>query len=177
METTSSNLHVSGLTYSPQGAPSVYSQMLIFRETNLSLQPLLGMEWSDAMALSVAVGIPDFVQIYMELMKTASSNLHASGLRHSPQCAPFVYSETLIFREAHRPTSAQPLLGMEWSDAMALSIAVGIPDLAWVNMEPMETAQCSWISTLPDSDFPEGQSQLSNCMAWMGVMPWPFSLL
>ena len=96
------------------------------------------MEWSDAMALSIVVGIPDLAQIYMEPMETASSNLHVSGLTYSPQCVPFVYSQTLIFREAH--LSLQPLLGMEWSGAMALSIAVGIPDLAQIYMELMETA-------------------------------------
>ena len=93
-ETASSNLHVSGLTYSPQCAPVVYSQTLFFRRFHLILAPILGMEWSDAMALSIVVGIPDLAQIYMEPMETASSNLHVSGLTYSPQGAPFVYSQT-----------------------------------------------------------------------------------
>ena len=59
------------------------------------------MEWSDAMALSMVVGIPDLAQIYMEPMETASSNLHASGLTYSPQGAPFLYSQTLSRQEAH----------------------------------------------------------------------------
>ena len=59
------------------------------------------MEWSDAMALSMVVGIPDLAQIYMEPMETASSNLHASGLTYSPQGAPFLYSQTLSPQEAH----------------------------------------------------------------------------
>ena len=112
METASSNLHVSGLTYSPQCAPFVYSQTLIFRERPTSAQPLLGMEWSDAMALSIVVGIPDLAQIYMEPMKTASSNLHVSCLTYSPQGAPFVYTQTLIFREASL-SSAPTGHGME----------------------------------------------------------------
>ena len=69
------------------------------------------MEWSDVMALSMVVGTPDLDQIYMEPMETASSNLHASDLTYSPQCAPFVYSQTLIFREAH--LSSAPILGMD----------------------------------------------------------------
>ena len=74
-----------------------------FQGGNHSSQPLLGMEWSDAMALSIVVGFPDLAQIYMEPMETASSNLHVSGLTYSSQGAPFmfVYSQTLIFREAH----------------------------------------------------------------------------
>ena len=36
--------------------------------------------------------------------------------------------------------SAQPLLGMDGSDAMALFVVVTIPDLAHTYMEPMETA-------------------------------------
>ena len=42
IETASSNLHVSGLTYSPQGAPfscTAHSQTLIFREAHLSSAP------------------------------------------------------------------------------------------------------------------------------------------
>ena len=82
------------------------------------------------MALSIVVGIPDLVLTYMEPMETSSSNLNVPGpgLTYSPQDVPFVYSQTLIFREAH--LSLQPPISMEWSDAMALSIAVGIPDLA-----------------------------------------------
>ena len=53
------------------------------------------------MALSIAVGIPDLAWVNMEPMETASSNLHVSGLTYSPQGAPSVYSQTLIFREAH----------------------------------------------------------------------------
>ena len=65
-----------------------------------------------------------------------------------------------------KPVSAQPLLGMDGSDAMALFMVVSIPDLAHTYMEPMETShsnihasaltysqQCSWISPLPDVDF------------------------
>ena len=51
----------------------------------MSAQPLLGMDGSDAMALSIVVGIPDLVYIYMEPMETATSNLHATGLTYSPQ--------------------------------------------------------------------------------------------
>ncbi len=36
--------------------------------------------------------------------------------------------------------SAQPLLGLYGSDTMALSMIVGIPDLAYIYMESMETA-------------------------------------
>ena len=36
METASSNLHASGLTYSPHGAPFLYSQMLSHQEAHLS---------------------------------------------------------------------------------------------------------------------------------------------
>ena len=67
----------------------------------ISAQPLLGMEWNDAMALSMVVGIPDLAQIYMEPMETASSNLHASGLTYSPQGGPFLYSQALSLQEAH----------------------------------------------------------------------------
>ena len=65
-------------------------------------------EWSDAMALSIVVGIPDLARIYMKPMETASSNLHVSGLTYSPQGVPFVYSQTLIFsfREALIPQLA-----------------------------------------------------------------------
>ena len=70
------------------------------------------MEWSDAMALSIVVGIPDLAQIYMEPMETASSNLHLSGLTYSLQGAPLVYSQTLIFRET-RLSSAPTGHGME----------------------------------------------------------------
>ena len=68
---------------------------------------------SDIMTLSVVVGIPDFVYTYMELMKTATSNVHAFGLTYSPQDEPFVYSQTLIFREAHL-SSAPTRHGMEY---------------------------------------------------------------
>ena len=71
------------------------------------------MEWSDAMALSIVVGIPDLAQRYMEPMETASSNLHVSGLTYSPQGAPFMYSQTLIFSGAHRLSSATTGHGME----------------------------------------------------------------
>ena len=47
-------------------------------------------------------------------------------------------SQTLISWEAHL-VSAQPILGMKQSDDMALSIIVGIPDLAHTYMESMET--------------------------------------
>ena len=67
-------------------------------EAHLSSAPLLGMEWSDAMALSIVVDIPDLAQTYMEPMETASSNIHVSGLTYSPQGVPFVYSQTLIFQ-------------------------------------------------------------------------------
>ena len=72
--------------------------ILVFVEAHLSLQPLLGMEWSDAMALSIVVGIPDLSQIYMEPMETASSNLHVSGVTYSPQGVPFVYSQDIDFQ-------------------------------------------------------------------------------
>ena len=36
METATSNLHASGLTYSPQGAPFLYSQTLSPQEAHLS---------------------------------------------------------------------------------------------------------------------------------------------
>ena len=126
METASSNQHVSILTYSPQGAPFVYSQTLIFRERPISDQPLLGMEWSDAMALFIVLGILDFAHIYMEPMETDSSKAAVSS------------SSQML--SSHKAISAQPLLGMKQSDAMALSIIVGIPDLAQIYMEPMETA-------------------------------------
>ena len=64
------------------------------------------------MALSIVVGIPGLAKIYMEPMETASSNLHVSGLTYSPQGVPFVYSQTLIFREAHL-SSAPTGHGME----------------------------------------------------------------
>jgi len=43
------------------------------------------MKQSDAMALSIIVGIPDLAHIYMEPMETDSSSLHASGLTYSQQ--------------------------------------------------------------------------------------------
>ena len=63
----------------------------------------MGMEWSDAMALSIVVGIPDLAQIYMEPMETASSNLHVSGLTYSPQGAPFVYSQDRFSTQVIHP--------------------------------------------------------------------------
>ena len=36
METANNNLHASGLTYSPQGAPFLYSQTLSPQEAHLS---------------------------------------------------------------------------------------------------------------------------------------------
>ena len=44
METASSNLHASGLTYSPQGAPFVYSEALIIRNVTANAQR----PWFDA---------------------------------------------------------------------------------------------------------------------------------
>ena len=70
------------------------------------------MDGSDAMALSIVVGIPYLVYTYMEPMETASSNLLVSGLTYSPKGAPFVYSQTLILREASL-SSAPTGHGME----------------------------------------------------------------
>ena len=42
----------------------------------ISAQPLLAMHGSDAMALSIVVGILDLVNTYMKPMETASINLH-----------------------------------------------------------------------------------------------------
>ncbi len=71
----------------------------------MSAQPLLGMEWSDAMALSMIVSIPDPSKIYMEPMETATSNLLASGLTYSPQGWSFlvevVDQDMLSPQEAH----------------------------------------------------------------------------
>ena len=104
------------------------------------------MKQSDAMALSIIVGIPGLAHTYMEPMKTDNSNLHASGLTYSPQgCCTSSSSQML---SPHKAISAQPLLGMKQSDAMALSIIVGIPDLAQIYMEPMETDS----SSLHDSE-------------------------
>ena len=74
---------------------------------------------SDAMALSMVVGIPDLAQIYMEPMETASSNLHASGHTYCPQGRHTFQNTTLSLLETH---------ALYGSDAMALSIVVGIPD-------------------------------------------------
>ena len=73
---------------------------------------------------------------------------------------------------------------------MALSIFVGIPDLAQILLECIKTArsnlyasghtyspQCSKISPLSDVDFTGGSSQLSHSLPCMGVMPWYCSLL
>ncbi len=56
----------------------------------MSAQPLLGMEWSDAMALSMIVSIPDLVHMYMEPMESANSNFHATGLTHLLKDLPFL---------------------------------------------------------------------------------------
>ena len=82
-----------------------------------------------------------------------------------------------------RPISAQPLLGMDGSVAMALFMIVTIPDLAHTYMEPMETAsnnlhafgltsspQGSPFLVHPDVDFLGSLSQLSHSWAWMGVI-------
>ena len=53
----------------------------------MSAQPLYDLDGSDAMALSMIVGIPDLANTHMECMGTASSNTHASGLTYSPQCS------------------------------------------------------------------------------------------
>ena len=64
------------------------------------------------MALSMVVSIPDLAHMYMEPMEAATSNLHASGLTHSPQGAPFLYSQMLSPQEAHL-SSATTGHGME----------------------------------------------------------------
>ena len=152
----------------------------------ISAQPLLAMYGSDAMVLSIVVGIPDLVYTYMEPMETASSNLHASHLTYWPQyVASPSHDQTLISLE--RPISAQPLLAMYGSDAMVLFIVVGIPDLVYTYMEPMETTssnlhatqltywpQCGF--TIPWSDVDDFScwdppSQLSHSLPCMGVMP------
>ena len=100
------------------------------------------MKQSDAMALSIIVSIPDLAQIYMEPMETDSSAVHMPPGSHTDsKAAASTSCQTLISQEAH--ISAWPLLGMKQSDAMALSIIVGIPDLAQIYMEPMETDSSS----------------------------------
>ncbi len=64
--------------------------MLIFKKRPISAQPLLGMDGSDAMALSMIVSIPDLAHTYMRPMETATSNAHASELTYSPQGCPFL---------------------------------------------------------------------------------------
>ncbi len=64
-------------------------------------QPLLGIDGSGAMALSMIAIIPDLAHIYIESLETATSNLHASALAYSPQDAPILYSQMLSFQEAH----------------------------------------------------------------------------
>ena len=53
----------------------------------MSAQPLYDLDGSDAMALSMIVGIPDLAHTYMEPMETSHSNIHASSLTYSPQCS------------------------------------------------------------------------------------------
>ena len=51
----------------------------------MSAQPLLGMEGSDAMALSMIVSMFDLAHTYMEPMETAIGGINASGLTHWPR--------------------------------------------------------------------------------------------
>ena len=76
----------------------------------ISAQPLLGMDGSDAMALSIIVSIPALAYIYMEPMETATSNLHASQLTYSPQGAPFWYSQMVSSQEAHLSSASATAL-------------------------------------------------------------------
>ena len=56
------------------------------------------------------------------------------------------HDQTLISLE--RPISAQALLAMYGSDDMVLFIVVGIPDLVYTYMEPMETTSSNLHATL-----------------------------
>ena len=71
------------------------------------------------------------------------------------------HDQTLISLE--RPISAQPLYGMDGSDAMALSMIVSIPALAYIYMEPMETASsnlhASGLTYSPQHRYTSGLSQ------------------
>ena len=96
------------------------------------------MDGSDAMVLSMIVGIPGLAYIYMEPMERARDNLHSSGLTYSPQHR-YIRPQP-DDGSTRRPISAQSLLGMDGSDAMALSMILSIPGLAYTYMEPMETA-------------------------------------
>ena len=72
-------------SHTHQKAAASSSSQMLSNHKAISAQPLLGMKQSDAMALSIIVGIPDLAHIYMEPMETDSSNLHASGLTYSSQ--------------------------------------------------------------------------------------------
>ena len=99
------------------------------------------MDGSDAMALSMIVSIPDLVHTYMEPMETATSNLHASGLTYSPQCSYISPPSSDDDFQGGPPQLSHCMAWMGWSDAMALSMIVSIPDLVHTCMEPMETAR------------------------------------
>ena len=123
----------------PKAAVSTSCQTLISQEAHLSSATTIGMiKQSDAMALSIIVGIPDLAQIYMEPVETNNSSLHASLGPHT-HCKAAASTSCQTLTISLEAISTQPLLGMKQSDAMALSIIVGIPDLAHIYIEPMET--------------------------------------
>ncbi len=72
----------------------------------MSAQPPLGMEWSDAMTLSMTVSMPDLFPTYMEPMETASNNVHASGLTFLPQGCPFLIKPDAELVGAHVSSAA-----------------------------------------------------------------------
>ena len=141
------------------------------------------------MALSMVVSIPDLAHIYMEPMETATSNLNASHLTFSPQSW-YILSWSVI-----EPPGGPSQLSHYWAwievVTLALSIVVGIPDLAHIYMEPMETAtsnlhaskltyspqHCHDISQRSAIELPRGPSQLSHYWAWIEVVTLALSMI